>query len=163
MKSLTASDRNSLIRLAASLPKGDKQRRVILAGLNKISQSEFEKSGGKVDTNKIKREMRRYVEDEFSEYWPGSSGDEFKSFSDDVAEKLEDDLKSDVKSGKISPEEANASWKAGLDRIMIEAEGAYERELEHAEIDDDEDHASEAEEAWGSMDDWKSKKTRITF
>ncbi len=34
MKSLTASDRKSLIRLAASLPKGDKSRRAILAGLS---------------------------------------------------------------------------------------------------------------------------------
>ena len=37
MKTLTASDRKSLIRLAASLPKGDKQRRAILAGLSKVS------------------------------------------------------------------------------------------------------------------------------
>lgn len=37
MKTPTASDRKSLIRLAASLPKGDKQRRAILAGLNKVS------------------------------------------------------------------------------------------------------------------------------
>lgn len=33
MKSLTASDRETLVRLAASLPKGDKTRRAILAGL----------------------------------------------------------------------------------------------------------------------------------
>lgn len=33
MKTLTASDRKNLIRLASSLPKGDKQRRAILAGL----------------------------------------------------------------------------------------------------------------------------------
>ncbi len=33
MKNLTSSDRKSLIRLAASLPKGDKSRRAILAGL----------------------------------------------------------------------------------------------------------------------------------
>jgi len=37
MKNLTASDRKSLIRLASSLPKGDKGRRAILAGLNKVS------------------------------------------------------------------------------------------------------------------------------
>ena len=36
MKSLTASDRKSLIRLAASLPKGDKSRRAILAGLKQV-------------------------------------------------------------------------------------------------------------------------------
>ena len=33
MKNLTASDRSSLIRLAASLPVGDENRRAILAGL----------------------------------------------------------------------------------------------------------------------------------
>jgi len=37
MKTLTASDRKNLIRLASSLPKGDKQRRAILAGL-KVSR-----------------------------------------------------------------------------------------------------------------------------
>lgn len=35
MKSLTAADRKSLIRLAASLPEGSKQRRAILSSLNK--------------------------------------------------------------------------------------------------------------------------------
>ncbi len=34
MKTLTASDRNALIKLASSLPKGDNSRRVILAQLN---------------------------------------------------------------------------------------------------------------------------------
>lgn len=33
MKNLTASDRSALIRLAASLPVGDENRRAILAGL----------------------------------------------------------------------------------------------------------------------------------
>ena len=37
MKSLTASDRKSLIRLASSLPKGDKSRRSILNGLKSAS------------------------------------------------------------------------------------------------------------------------------
>ena len=37
MKSLTAADRKSLIRLASSLPKGDKSRRAILAGLSKVA------------------------------------------------------------------------------------------------------------------------------
>lgn len=37
MKNLTASDRKSLIRLASSLPAGDKSRRAILAGLNKVA------------------------------------------------------------------------------------------------------------------------------
>ena len=35
MKTLTASDRSALIRLAASLPVGDENRRAILAGLSK--------------------------------------------------------------------------------------------------------------------------------
>lgn len=38
-RSLTASDRKSLIRLAASLPKGSEDRRAILAGL-KTSRTE---------------------------------------------------------------------------------------------------------------------------
>lgn len=38
MKNLTASDRKSLIRLAASLPKGDKHRCEILAGLKKSAR-----------------------------------------------------------------------------------------------------------------------------
>ena len=37
MKSITASDRTSLIRLASGLPKGDTTRRAILAGLAKTS------------------------------------------------------------------------------------------------------------------------------
>jgi len=37
MKSLTAADRKSLVRLASSLPKGDKSRRAILAGLSKVA------------------------------------------------------------------------------------------------------------------------------
>ena len=37
MKSLTAADRKNLIRLASSLPKGDKSRRAILAGLKSIT------------------------------------------------------------------------------------------------------------------------------
>lgn len=37
MKSLTASDRSALIRLAASLPVGNEGRRAILAGLAKVS------------------------------------------------------------------------------------------------------------------------------
>lgn len=37
MKTLTASDRRSLIRLASTLPKGSKERRAILAGLSKAA------------------------------------------------------------------------------------------------------------------------------
>jgi len=37
MKNLTASDKKTLIRLASSLPKGDKSRRAILAGLSKVA------------------------------------------------------------------------------------------------------------------------------
>jgi len=39
-RTLTASDRKVLIRLASSLPKGDKSRRAILAGLAKTSRYE---------------------------------------------------------------------------------------------------------------------------
>ena len=38
---ITASDRKSLIRLAHSLPKGDKSRRAILAGLQKQGADSF--------------------------------------------------------------------------------------------------------------------------
>ncbi len=38
MKTLTASDRSTLTRLAASLPKGDETRRAILAGLKKAGE-----------------------------------------------------------------------------------------------------------------------------
>jgi len=41
MKSLAAADRKSLIRLASSLPKGDKGRRAILAGLKRIAASSY--------------------------------------------------------------------------------------------------------------------------
>ena len=46
-KNLTASDRKSLIRLASTLPKGSKERRAILAGLNKVASEfvEFENAG----------------------------------------------------------------------------------------------------------------------
>ena len=37
MKTLTATDRKNLIKLASSLPKGDKGRRAILAGLDKTA------------------------------------------------------------------------------------------------------------------------------
>ena len=36
-KTLTASDRTSLIRLASSLPKGSPEKRAILEGLKKVS------------------------------------------------------------------------------------------------------------------------------
>ena len=44
MKSLTASDRKSLVRLAASLPKGDNLRLAVLEGLRKAT---LKKMGGK--------------------------------------------------------------------------------------------------------------------
>lgn len=50
MKSLTSSDRRSLIRLASSLPKGNEQRRAILAGLtsaNKVAKDWIEKAAGR--------------------------------------------------------------------------------------------------------------------
>lgn len=39
MKTLTASDRESLIKLASSMPKGDETRKAILAGLKSASYS----------------------------------------------------------------------------------------------------------------------------
>ena len=49
MKSLTASDRSALIRLAASLPVGDANRRAILAGLLMVSDT----SGGQTAGSRI--------------------------------------------------------------------------------------------------------------
>lgn len=54
MRNLAASDRSALIRLASSLPKGDENRRAILAGLNKVSSDLYEvaeKNGGEVRRN----------------------------------------------------------------------------------------------------------------
>ena len=50
MKSLTAADRKSLIRLASSLPKGDKSRLAILAGLKKSARG--------LSSDSVKREWR---------------------------------------------------------------------------------------------------------
>lgn len=51
MKSLTASDRSALVRLAASLPVGDENRRAILAGLQAV----------RGDNAKITRASTRYA------------------------------------------------------------------------------------------------------
>lgn len=37
MKKISSQDRSSLIRLASSLPAGDEKRKVILAGLSKVT------------------------------------------------------------------------------------------------------------------------------
>ncbi len=39
MKTLTASDRSALIRLASTLPRGTAERKAILAGLRKVSSA----------------------------------------------------------------------------------------------------------------------------
>lgn len=44
-RSLTASDRSILIRLASSLPAGSAERKAILAGLSKNSATDFELDG----------------------------------------------------------------------------------------------------------------------
>jgi len=41
MKTLAASDRSSLVKLAGSLPKGDETRRAILSGLRNIDRQEL--------------------------------------------------------------------------------------------------------------------------
>ena len=41
-RTLTASDRSSLIRLASELPVGDAKRKAILAGLSKASRARFQ-------------------------------------------------------------------------------------------------------------------------
>jgi len=49
-RSLTAADRTALIKLATSLPKGDEDRRAILAGLAKTAKRDWDNTGkGKPD------------------------------------------------------------------------------------------------------------------
>ena len=64
-RSLAASDRSALIRLAASLPKGSEERRTILAGLSKNAGktafpiSALSKGGGTVGPAEIQRAVAR--------------------------------------------------------------------------------------------------------
>jgi len=68
MKSLTASDRQSLIRLASSLPKGDKSRRAILVGLKSASirtaymsaPKDFHGRPGETPVERLERIIRDY-------------------------------------------------------------------------------------------------------
>ena len=84
MKSLTASDRKSLIRLAASLPKGDKGRRAILAGLSKVAAKKIVLEGLDPRTHKeildaVGKVKRVLGDSEFSAYndiWSGKFLDE---------------------------------------------------------------------------------------
>lgn len=57
MKNLTASDRSALIRLAASLPKGDENRRTILAGLNSLNLKVRTSSG--FDAESFNKAMKK--------------------------------------------------------------------------------------------------------
>ena len=43
MKTLTASDRSALIRLASELPKGSEERKAILAGLSRLNKKPLAK------------------------------------------------------------------------------------------------------------------------
>tara|TARA_B100001094_G_scaffold258136_1_gene257859 strand:+ start:5939 stop:6361 length:423 start_codon:yes stop_codon:yes gene_type:complete len=70
MKTITASDRKSLIRLAATLPKGSPERRVVLAGLSKSAYG----GRGPVWTEALERrwndlhDIERELEDVAREY-----------------------------------------------------------------------------------------------
>ena len=55
MKSLTAADRKNLIRLAASLPKGDKQRLAILAGLKEAGRDPLSSRDAETIDQKAKK------------------------------------------------------------------------------------------------------------
>jgi hypothetical protein len=60
MKSLTASDRAALLRLASSLPKGSEERRTILASLREAGHQKTylpdagKRAAGRVDPQKLK-------------------------------------------------------------------------------------------------------------
>lgn len=77
MKSLTASDRKSLIRLASSLPKGDEQRRAILAGLSTLPRSGVTKVASKQLFNMLlKFYEEAHKEIEKSGPWVAEDGDD---------------------------------------------------------------------------------------
>ena len=55
-RTLTASDRRSLIRLANTLPKGSEERRVILAGLSKSAATRYDHNGQLMTLAELARE-----------------------------------------------------------------------------------------------------------
>ncbi len=58
-RTITASDRKSLIRLAASLPKGSEERRAVLAGLKTSRMEDMEKFES--EAKKIYKEVQKFA------------------------------------------------------------------------------------------------------
>lgn len=90
MKNLTATDRKSLIRLASSLPAGDKSRRAIIAGLDKVAAKRIVLEGLDPATHKeiakaFKKVYRDVKDSQFgySEAKATVSPDKFEEFEQD--------------------------------------------------------------------------------
>ncbi|MCH8517578.1 MAG: hypothetical protein LAT68_14745 [Cyclobacteriaceae bacterium] len=60
-RQLTASDRNQLIHLASELPKGSRERKAILAGLQKVSDREFDYENGEIGVSVDGRGYDHYI------------------------------------------------------------------------------------------------------
>ena len=63
MKNLIASDRKSLIRLASSLPKGDKSRRAILSGLEKKAVMAEDDRGNEYTAEELERNAKNTIKE----------------------------------------------------------------------------------------------------
>lgn len=69
MKTVTAAERKSLIRLASSLPKGDTTRRAILAGLVKQSNS-GKKAAGKLTIEGLSPKVQAAIDATYKKVKP---------------------------------------------------------------------------------------------
>ena len=86
-KTLTATDRSSLIRLASSMEKGSEDRRVILAGL-KISGQRFEVSTNAFHGGMDSRDGPEITISQGSESISGTADD-----FEDALDKARDEIK----------------------------------------------------------------------
>ena len=73
-RTLTASDRKTLIRLASTLPAGSEERKAVLAGLSKVASSDRHPRTLRADLSRhpYKRELEAIAK-KFSDFW-GSNG-----------------------------------------------------------------------------------------
>ena len=63
MKNLTASDRKNLIKLASSLPKGSKERRIILAGIKKKAMTAEDDRGNEYTVEQLERNAKGTIKE----------------------------------------------------------------------------------------------------
>lgn len=104
MKTLTASDRSALIKLASSLPQGDETRKAILAGLQQTASEKparsvkydiYEERNGKKTLLKNKSslaEAEKMADDPMGKYWGiiivGDNGKSYRFNDDNEWEKV---------------------------------------------------------------------------